>query len=195
MGTYGFPGSGASDNTAPRANPVPLNNMDQCPACGGAGIIKVPDGTLFQMCPLCGGTGIFLGVGSFYTYGLDFNLLANATQLGSILVQQNKDFRWLFAVAQRTGAFTFLLDINGNQYQTLFNSQGVQSGAGLHDQNFWGTSANNPLPLPIPILIPAYNRLNVNVTDVSGAPNTINMSFIGAHFDIAGGSATANQGG
>lgn len=191
--SYLYPSSGVIDNSAPRGNPALPPNLDQCPGCGGQGMIVQPDGTLYQLCPMCSGTGIFLGVGSFYTYGLDLSLVANGTQLGTILIQQNRDFRWLFAVAQRTGTFTFTLDINGNQFQTVFGQQGAQIASGLSDANFWGPNASNPFPLPIPILVPAYNRLNINVTDTSGAPNTINFSIIGAAFEIPGGSAVASN--
>lgn len=161
----------------------PTTTSDLCPACSGGGIIKTPDGTLYQMCPLCGGAGIFLGVGTFYTYALTLVVAGNANALGTILIQQNKDFRWLFAVAQRTGTFTFGIDINGVQYQSVFSQSGAQTFTGLQDANFWGTNGSNIFPLPIPILVPAYNRLNISVTDTSGAQNTINFSLIGAHFD------------
>lgn len=156
---------------------------DKCPACNGGGAIPTPDGTLYQTCPLCSGTGTFLGIGTFYIYALNLVVAGNATTLGTLLIQQKKDFRWLFAVAQRTGTFTFGIDINGVQYQSVFNAAGAQTFSGLQDANFWGTNGSNIFPLPIPILVPAYNRLNITVTDTSGAQNTINFSLIGAHYD------------
>lgn len=173
----------------------------QCPGCSNSpviGAVPTPDGSQYQPCPLCsqyGTPGQWPGAGSYYPYALNFSLTSQVPTLGTILIRTNLDFLWKYAIATRTGTFTFLIDINGNQLQTVFTQSGaqqsVQSGAGINDTNFWGTQTN-PFPLPDPILLPQQTRLNIQVTDTSGAnggaPNNIALFLVGANFQSSSNS-------
>jgi hypothetical protein len=175
-------------------SPTATSIGNTCPMCQGNGDVPNPQGTLYQLCPLCNGLGTWPGQGLAYFYALDFTLTNQSPTLGTVLIRTGTDFLWKFAIAERTGTFTYLLDQNGNQFQTVYNSQGIASGQGLQDVNFWGTG-QNPFPLPDPIPLGEQVRLDVVVTDTSGAsggsPNNINLFFVGAQFPA--GALVSNQ--
>lgn len=158
------------------------NPNAQCPMCNGTGQVPTPSGNLYQACPLCNGTGMWAGPGSAYFYELDFALANGNPTLGTVLIRTGWDFLWKFAIAKRGGTFTFLIDQNGNQFQTIYNLQGQVTGGGLQDVNFWGTG-QNPFPLPDPIPLGEQVRLNFTLTDTSGVfPNNVNLFLVGAQF-------------
>ncbi len=98
------------------------------------------------------------------------------------MIRTKKNFLWKFAQATRTGIFDFLLDINGNQLQTVLGTNGSPSGKLIHDTNFWGT-ALSPFPLSDPIWLPGDTRLNITIQDTSGGNNNISLFLEGAEFD------------
>lgn len=161
----------------------------QCPGCQNSqivGAVPASDGSGdWVQCPLCGqyGTpGTWPGAGKPYFYQINIPLTDQNQHPVSIQLRP-LDFLWKFAIATRTGTFNTLLDLNGAQFQTVFNIQGqILGNAGINDTNFWGTNAN-PFPLPDPIPLPGLGRLNFTIQDTSGATNTITLFLVGANFD------------
>lgn len=129
-----------------------------------------PDGTQYQMCPICGGSGEATDTGDYYAYASDLVVNANAPNSTTITIL-DRNFRAIFATAKSTGTFTFLIQ-DGKNKRPFFNQQ-------IQNVNFWGT-AQNPFPIPIPYEFSVRDQIIINVTDTSGAQNTINFTIHGA---------------
>src|SRR5215471_4510885 len=113
----------------------------QCPGCANSAVIgAVPaaDGSGdYVTCPLCGqyGTpGNWPGAGSAYFYQINIPLTDQVQHLTTIQIRVANDFLWEYAIATRTGTFTSLIDLNGAQFQTVFNNQGqILPTSGIND--------------------------------------------------------------
>lgn len=143
------------------------NQQPPCPTCQGGGVVNA-GGTL-QNCPSCGGSGKAYIPGLFYTYGISIVLGANAAaqQVINIL---NAPFKWIFATAASTGAFTVQL-ADAKNLRQFFNTP-------LHNSLVFGT-AQNPFPVLNPWTFDQNGAIQINVADISGAGNTIWLGFIG----------------
>ena len=132
-----------------------------------------PDGTQYQMCPICGGSGEATDPGLYFAYAVDVALLANAAQQAKISVT-DKSFRAMFLTAKSTGTFTSRL-LDGKNKRPFANQE-------LQNVNVWGT-AQNLFPLPIPYEFAVRDQILIDVTDTSGAGNTINFTIHGTEID------------
>lgn len=140
-----------------------------CPMCKGAKGITNATGQA-QVCPLCSGSGKLKTPGLKYQYSTMFTLLANAAAANQITIT-DADFRWMFALAVSTGAFTVqILDAKTNRQ---FINPGPQ-----HSALVFGT-AQLPFPVTPPYTFNKLGTITVQVTDISGAPNTIWIGFDG----------------
>src|SRR5579859_3468971 len=129
-----------------------------CTACKGSGIINWFGQA--AKCPVCNGSGTQPDPGNHFVYEMGpFNVPQNAalaTQSQQIL---DNPFKWVFAVAVSTGAFTALIRSSGTQRP--FSNQQV------HSSNFFGT-AQNPMPLITPFVFNRKDAMLLDMTDISG---------------------------
>lgn len=107
--------------------------------------------------------------GAAFVYSVDFALAPNGVDSNVIRVS-NQDFRVHFLVARSDGPFTCLIS-NGSSRRPLSNIP-------VRSENLFGT-AQQPMPLIVPLLFPVGQGIQVQVTDVSGAANNISIGFIG----------------
>lgn len=141
----------------------------QCSACGGHGAISGPGGV--QRCPMCEGSGAAFDPGLFFTYEMGpVNILANGTISNFSLQILDRSFRWMLLAGVSTGVYT--VQIKDSRNKRPFTNQQV------HNQNIVGT-AQNPLPLLTPFLFEKRGAILADFTDLSGAPNTVRLNFIG----------------
>jgi hypothetical protein len=125
-------------------------------------------GTL-QACPICEGSGKAYIPGLYYAYGITTTLGANASQQLAISIL-NAPFKWIFSTSVQSGPFTVSLADAKNQRQ-FFNTP-------LHYELVFGT-AQNPFPVLNPWTFDQNGVIQINLTDLSGASNTIWLGFIG----------------
>ena len=83
----------------------------------------------------------------------------------------NAPFKWIFATSTQTGPFT--VQIAGRQ-----ESARSFSTMPLHYSLVFGT-AQNPFPVLNPWTFDQNGAIQINLTDLSGAANTIWLGFIG----------------
>lgn len=140
-----------------------------CTTCQGAGMVNGSMGT--QRCPMCEGSGQDFDPGLFFVYELGpFVLTANqALPIQSVQIL-DRSFRWMMASAVSTGSFT--AQILDSRNKRPFSQQQV------HSANFFGT-AQNPMPLLTPFTFEKRGSIMANLTDLSGASNTVRLAFIG----------------
>lgn len=101
-----------------------------------------------------------------------FNQTLNANQSGDFQlgVHNDSDFHWRAVVVTSTGAFSVVFS-DSDWYD-------LSSGA-LLSSNILG-DPSSPWPVFPEIVIPAGGRIGLQLTDLSGAGNTINILFRGA---------------
>jgi hypothetical protein len=152
-----------------------------CTTCGGKGWLNL-NNTAAAKCPMCEGTGAQWDPGREFTYEMGpFILNAPATATPTIpqtsvgaqfngptaqgLTCQitNYRFRWMFALAQRTGPFTVQLQEGGSGSMSF-----VPVNIQVHSENLFG-NARNPMPLPTPFVFEKQVSITANVTDLYGA--------------------------
>jgi hypothetical protein len=144
-----------------------------CDVCRGGGVLNV-GGTPVK-CPVCEGTGKQYDPGLDYSYSLDVVALGAGLTTQAIIQIVDKDFRWIYAIAQSTGDFLSTILDGGRQGRQFQNIP-------VHRDSFWGT-AQNPMLLLTPYRFLKQTPLSLVLTDVSGAPNTIHLTFRGAQVD------------
>lgn len=142
-----------------------------CKTCGGQKQIRV--GNQVVACPVCGGTGKEPEQGLPFAYEGNITLVANAAGLLTINITDHA-FRWDLAAAVSTGVFTSRV-MDGKNKRPFSNQQ-------IHNQNFWGT-AQNPFPLLTPYVFPKRGSILIEVTDISGAGNTIRVTLHGIELE------------
>lgn len=140
-----------------------------CTACQGQGAIAGPAGV--QRCPMCEGSKVEFDPGLFFVYELGPVVIAANGQVNSATVQiLDRSFRWMLLTGTSTGAYT--LQVKDSRNKRPFSNQQVRN------VNFVGT-AQNPFPLLTPFVFERRGSILVDFTDVSGAPNTVFLDFIG----------------
>lgn len=139
-----------------------------CTTCQGGGVVQNPSGQL-QACPVCGGSGKAYIPGLFYTYGILITLAANQAQQQTLNIL-NAPFKWIFATSNQTGAFTIQL-ADAKNLRQFFNTP-------LHNALVFGT-AQNPFPVLNPWTFDQNGAIQINITDLSGAANTVWLGFVG----------------
>lgn len=139
-----------------------------CSTCNGTGMIQSPSG-LWQKCPMCEGTGQQFDPGAEFSYQIDAVLAANAQGVFTSQIL-NVPFRWRWPIGFSTGAYSVLVQDNrsGRQF----------SNEALYGPNFFGT-AQNAIPLLTPWVFIQGGQIQVTLTDLSGAQNTIHLTFRG----------------
>ena len=148
----------ASQNTSKSNQP--------CPACQN-GMVLV--GGVAQVCPMCDGSSKAYVPGLFYTYSILITLTSGQTQNQAINIL-NAPFKWIFSTSVQTGPFTIQLSDAKNQRQ-FFNQP-------LHNSLVFGT-AQNPFPILNPWTFDQNGSIQINITDLSSAPNSVWLAFIG----------------
>ncbi|MCU1284479.1 MAG: hypothetical protein JWO13_829 [Acidobacteriales bacterium] len=146
--------------------------QQSCSMCGGNKAVQV--GSSLQKCPVCEGTGKEIQPGLYYCYGIDIVLTALQALSNQSVQILDKPFKWMWAVAQSTGTFTSQV-VDGNAKRPFSNQQ-------IHSANAWGT-AQNPFPLVQPYVFGVRGQIQVNITDLSNANNTVRLTFIGVELD------------
>lgn len=149
-----------------------------CPACQGSGAVGSAAGV--QKCPLCEGSGDNFDPGLFFTYEMGpVALLANGQSNNFSVQILDRSFRWMLLSGVSTGAFTVLIKDSRNKRP--FSNQQV------HSANIMGT-AQNPFPLLTPFTFERRGAVLADFTDISGAPNTIRLNFIGVELNDGSGN-------
>lgn len=143
------------------------NQKPPCPTCNGSGMVTV--GGVVQQCPMCDGSGKAYIPGLYYAYGIQITLTALQALQVSISIL-NAPFKWIFATSKQTGDFTVQLQDVKNQ-RAFFNTP-------LHYSLVFGTGTN-PFPVLNPWTFDQNGQILINVADLSNAPNTIWLGFIG----------------
>lgn len=152
--------------------------MQQCPRCGGRGEVQTPSGQLWQVCPLCGGSGEDPGVERFFVYATDVSLLANQNLPNQrIVISGDAPFRIKIVNRVSTGAFRIrLFDTTGRGY--------ASSGQGGTNDRVRAECVTGDGQLPFPIWpyieIPIGGYIGFDLEDVSAAPNSVHLAFVGA---------------
>ena len=111
-----------------------------------------------------------LKAGQPYTYLVNAALLALGGAQPTLQIQNN-NFRALFVTGTQTGAYTLRMRVNGRQFDN----------AAVNNANLVGTAAA-PMPLPVPVEWPKGAVVEFELTDTSGAPNAVQLAFIGVEF-------------
>ena len=132
-------------------------------------MVQSPSG-LWQRCPICEGTGKAFDPGIEFIYRMSPVTLAGNGQSSQIITILNWPFRWQMLTGEFTGAFTvFFTDLGtGRQF----------SNVPIHSTEIVG-NAQNPFPLLVPYVIALKSSLQIDLVDVSGAPNTVGLALIG----------------
>ena len=105
-----------------------------------------------------------------FAYGIDITLLANQGLNNQSTQILDRPFRWRWAIAASTGDFTIQI-FDGKSKRPFSNQQ-------ILGRNLFGT-AQNPFPILTPWIFTQGGTILVNVTDISGAGNTIHLTFRG----------------
>lgn len=140
-----------------------------CAHSGQPGYVVSPGG-LWQRCPACNGTGKEAPVPLQFTYEMDTALAADAANVQASVQVNDKDFLWIFAMAQSAGPFSALITDGSSKRQ--FSNQA------LHQNVLFGT-AQQPFPLPAPFTFLKRGAILVSLNDLSGAANTVRLAFAG----------------
>lgn len=131
------------------------NNIWAPPAYNGIGQASVPSGYRDQS----------------FDYVLDVTIGANLTVNEQLAIQNDADFCWRALVIQLfTGPFA--VKFTDSDWYALSNVPIVNA-------NLVGTPST-PYPILPEIILPAGGRIGVDITDLSGAQNTIQILFRGA---------------
>lgn len=115
-----------------------------------------------------------------YTYVYDVVLTANQVLPDQqVPLQTDAEFEWRVVIkASATGAFSFRFS----------DSQGFQLSSGyLNSSVLDSGGAANPFPIFPSLLFPKGGRIGVDIADLSGAGNTIQLLFRGVkRYEIPG---------
>ena len=108
-----------------------------------------------------------------FDYVYDVNLLANqVVRDGAVPIHTDADFVLrAIVLSQATGAFS----IRFNDSQGYYLSSGF-----LMSANFLSGTVPYPYPVFPEMLFPAGSRIGVEINDLSGAPNTVQILLRGA---------------
>jgi hypothetical protein len=121
----------------------------------------------------------------FFTYVLDRVVPANAVaDPNQLQILSDADFELWWLSASRTSA---LLKVQMNEAATGrdFTGTSVSATAGTTfngvNIDLWAGSvaAGGMFPLAVPYVMPASRVYSLKFTDTSGAPNTVELAFVG----------------
>lgn len=107
----------------------------------------------------------------FFVYTYDVILTANQALTDQVNIDGDADFGLRgVAVNVKTGVF-----------KVRFNRSGIYffSSSFIHSNNLESDAAS-PLPIIPEMVFAASSRIGIDITDLSGAGNTIQIAFIGA---------------
>lgn len=107
--------------------------------------------------------------GMHYTYGVEELPLGAGAQAAVQFQVLNHDFEADFLVVVSDGAFTCQIQISGSRYL---------SNIPIHSGNQFGT-AQNPMPLLVPLRLKKNDIVILTLKDLSGANNNVRIGFIG----------------
>ena len=144
-----------------------------CKTCNGLGAINTQSGV--QGCPVCSGSGEQFDPGLQFMYEFGPQALTANQTLSSLTVQiLDHSFKWMFAVFVSTGLFTVRIS-DAMAKRPFMNQQVLVT-------NFFGT-AQNPMPLLTPFIFRQRSSILIDLTDISGAGNTVRLGFIGVELN------------
>lgn len=144
-----------------------------CVTCQGMGAINTQNGV--QKCPMCEGSGEQFDPGLFFVYEMGPLVLTGGQALTNQSVQiLDRSFRWMMLTGISTGAFTVQLKDSRNK-RPFSNQQ-------IHSSNILG-DGHNPFPLLTPFVFERRGSIFADITDLSGAGNTIRLDFIGVELN------------
>jgi len=104
------------------------------------------------------------------SYPFDVTLTANqALKDLSQFFDRDSDFYWTGLVGTQTGAYNLRLQLPSGRFL---------SSAPVKNTNLVGT-AQFPVPIFPAVRVPGGGKIGIEVTDTSGAGNTIQLVFIG----------------
>lgn len=105
-----------------------------------------------------------------FAYTFDKVLTASQDFNGSIQIQQDADFEWIFRIASRTGSFQVTI--------TDLATGRVLMNALVNDVNYFGT-AQLPFPNLEPYIFARSSSIGIRIVDTSVAGNTVQIVFAG----------------
>ena len=144
-----------------------------CPTCQGHGAINTQNGV--QKCPMCEGSGQAFDPGLFFVYEMGpLALTANQVTTNNSVQILDRSFRLMMMTAISTGPFA--IQILDSRNKRPFSNQLV------HSSNLFGTG-QNPFPLLTPFVFERRGSILANITDLSGANNSIRIDFIGVELN------------
>jgi hypothetical protein len=124
---------------------------------------------------MCEGSGEKFQPGLFFEYEMGPIVLTANQAITNFSVQiLDRSFRWMFLTGVATGFYTILIKDSRNK-RPFSNQQ-------IHVSNMVGT-ATNPFPLLTPFVFERRGSILADLTDLSGAGNTIRLGFIGVELD------------
>lgn len=119
----------------------------------------------------------------FFTYGIPPTaVLGNAVANQIIVIGNDADFQAIWWISNQTGTFTLRVS-DGGSGRPFMNTP-------INNANILGT-ANNPFPMLPPYVFKRAQSIQLDITDTSGNPNTIQIAFVGKKIfaNAAAGSA------
>lgn len=148
-----------------------------CPFCKGDKIV-VNQGGAYQTCPVCAGNGEDPGVERFFTYIYQVALTANQVLSNQrIVVNGDAPFRLKLLTRVKTGDFRIRLFDSQNHYYSSSGEGGTNDR--VRDACIMG-DGQLPVIIVPHIDIPAGGYIGFDLEDISAAPNTVHLAFIGA---------------
>ena len=122
----------------------------------------------------------------FFEYVLDRVVPASAVQdANQLQILSDADFEWWWMIASRTSGLLKVLmkeAATGRDFisTTASATSGPATFNGVNIDNFAGTAAATAaFPLAVPYIMPATRVYTLLFTELSGAPNTVEMVFSG----------------
>ena len=122
----------------------------------------------------------------FFSYCLDRVVPASAVQdANQLQILSDADFEWWWIIASRTSNLLKVMmkeAATGRDFigTTASATSGPATFNGVNIDNFAGTAAATAaFPLAVPYIMPATRVYTLLFTELSGAPNTVELVFSG----------------
>jgi hypothetical protein len=152
-----------------------------CTTCRQTGMINNGHGV--QACPMCEGAGQLqltpARIPIWYILG-PVVIAANATVNSTLQIQTTADFEWVFTMSVQTSPLLNLTVIDGSVGRLITQPQaGINTNQGCLPITLFAGTAQQPFPLVEPYIIARSSSLLFNLTDLSGAQNTITLALQG----------------
>ncbi len=120
----------------------------------------------------------------YFPYGANIVLAGNANATPAIQIGADADFTAIWLVASSTGTFNFQF-FDGSTGRAFMNMR-------INNVNLFGT-AQLPFPMLPPYTFKRQGSIQLDVTDTSGNPNTIQIVFQGKKIFPSQQSGSAGQ--